>query len=196
MASDFWKQLSRLTYADLESLKESGAREKTSLDYKSFDENNLPLPREKLAPILASFANSGGGRLVFGAKEKDERIVAFEGAPKSKSRAITASIRNAGTGSGAGPAVALGRSGEASSLVWRIAGGSLGSSRQCAWSLPSAPRRVAAPGRAPRGKAVPVAGSVAPGSVAPGTERRCREVERRARARSPTRGRAPPTARA
>lgn len=79
----------------MESLKDSGARENTSLDYKEFDDDNLPLPREKLAPILAAFANSGGGRLVFGAKDKDERILAFQGASKKKSRAITASIRNA-----------------------------------------------------------------------------------------------------
>jgi hypothetical protein len=95
MPSDFWKPLSKLSYPDVEELKDSGAREKTFLDYKQFDADCLPMAREKLAPILASFANGGGGRLVFGAIEKNERIVGFEGAPKVKSRAITASIRNA-----------------------------------------------------------------------------------------------------
>lgn len=92
---DFWKPLSQLTFADVEELKDAGAREKTRVDYKEFAKTAFPMAREKLAEILASFANSGGGRIVFGAVEKDERIVRFEGADKERSGAISAGIRNA-----------------------------------------------------------------------------------------------------
>ena len=95
MTSDFWKPVSKLSYPDVEELRGLwGARENLpGLQAVRF--RRPPDDQGRLAPILAAFANSGGGRLVFGAVEKDERIVEFEGAPKAKSRAITASIRNA-----------------------------------------------------------------------------------------------------
>ena len=95
MGNNFWKPVAKLTFADVEDLKMSGSRERTFLDYKEFDPRNLPLPREKLAQLLSAFANSGGGRVVFGVVEENEQIVKFEGAKKEKNRAIKASIRNA-----------------------------------------------------------------------------------------------------
>jgi Putative DNA-binding domain len=95
MAPNFWRPVAKLQYTDVEALKEAGAREKRLLDYKAFSPKVLPMPPEHLAPILAAFANSGGGRLVFGAVEKDERIVRFDGAPAAQKHAITSTIRNA-----------------------------------------------------------------------------------------------------
>jgi len=95
MSNNFWKPVAKLTYADVADLKESGVRETTFLDYKRFNQKALPMLNEKLAEILAAFANSGGGRLVFGAVEEGEQIVDFEGVPVGKDRAVKASIRNA-----------------------------------------------------------------------------------------------------
>jgi hypothetical protein len=95
LSSDFWKPLRSLTFRDVEVLKESGQRERTVLDYKRFDPNTFAISVEKIADDFAAFANAGGGRLVFGAVEKDERVVDFAGAPKRKRKSITASLRNA-----------------------------------------------------------------------------------------------------
>jgi predicted HTH transcriptional regulator len=94
MAADFWKPMRSLTFPDVEVLKTSGDRESTVIDYKQFNQNGSVDP-EKLADDFAAFANSGGGRLVIGVKEKkDESIDGFAGIPKAKVRGVTSTLRN------------------------------------------------------------------------------------------------------
>lgn len=95
MAGDFWKPVSKLEFVDLEELRESGQRETTSLDYKAFDPRQSPHLPKALPDALAAFANSGGGRIVFGAVDDAERILRFEGIAKEKRRAVGAGIRSA-----------------------------------------------------------------------------------------------------
>jgi Schlafen, AlbA_2 len=93
MAGDFWKPLRDLTFEDVDTLRGSGDRERSILDYKRFD-SDLTIDSAKLADDFGAFANSGGGRLVIGAIEKDERLVSFKGVPEKHLRRTFSTIRN------------------------------------------------------------------------------------------------------
>jgi hypothetical protein len=96
MTNDFWKPLRGLTFQDVEILKESSEREKAFLDFKEFDftPGKKWFDLKGVGDDLAAFANSGGGRLIFGAKEKDEHLVEFKGVPRDKRQGVDAKLRN------------------------------------------------------------------------------------------------------
>ena len=93
MSAEFWRPLRELTYDDVESLRTAGDREKAILDYKRFAKN-FAIDGEALATDFVAFANSGGGRIVFGAVEENERLKEFSGVPAEKLRMVSMSIRN------------------------------------------------------------------------------------------------------
>jgi len=94
MSADFWRPLRQVTFEDIETLKDTGDREKSILDYKRFPAPNQFVLKD-VAEDFAAFANGAGGRLLYGAIEQNERLVDFDGIEERDLRAWTSRFRNA-----------------------------------------------------------------------------------------------------
>lgn len=81
----------RLAFEDVETLK-GGDREKSTLDHKRF---STQFVLKDVAEDFVAFANSAGGRIIFGALEKDDRLTGYEGIAAEDLRKWTSRVRNA-----------------------------------------------------------------------------------------------------
>jgi len=75
----FGKPIDRLEIADLQRLIDDGILEKKNLDYKKQFTGGSDSDKKELLYDLTSFANAGGGYLIFGMREKDGIPVEIEG---------------------------------------------------------------------------------------------------------------------
>lgn len=92
-ADDFWKPIGSLTTGDLQTLL--GRPERTILDYKQA-KNPHHIAPESLAEDLCAFANTGVGRIVFGAEEGDrDDLARLTGVPNDEIKKLRSKIRNA-----------------------------------------------------------------------------------------------------
>jgi hypothetical protein len=91
---DFWKPLRELTFEDVDSLRTSGDREKATLDYKRFNRERPLINTDGIAEDFTAFANSGGGRLILGAIEEDDRLRELQGVSEDDARRVRSTIRN------------------------------------------------------------------------------------------------------
>jgi hypothetical protein len=90
---DFWKPIGSLTKGDLETLM--GHPERTVLDYKQA-RNPSHVGSDALAEDLCAFANTGLGRIVFGAEEGDrDDLARLPGVPNDEIKKLRSKIRNA-----------------------------------------------------------------------------------------------------
>lgn len=89
---DFWKPLDSLTIADVQTLL--GHPEHAALDYKLSHDPSRSSP-EALGDDLAAFANTGVGRLIFGAKETNDELVDLPGERLGEIAKLRSRIRNA-----------------------------------------------------------------------------------------------------
>lgn len=75
----FGKPIDRIEQADLQRLIDDGVLEKKNLDYKKQFTGGSDSDKKELLYDLTSFANAGGGYLIFGIREKDGIPVEIEG---------------------------------------------------------------------------------------------------------------------
>jgi hypothetical protein len=93
MTDNFWKPIGSLTKADLETLM--GRPERTVLDYKQA-QNPSHINPDALGDDLCAFANTGLGRMVFGAEEGDrDDLARLPGVPNADIGKLRSKIRNA-----------------------------------------------------------------------------------------------------
>ena len=92
-SADFWRPIGSLTKGDLETLM--GRPERTVLDYKQA-RNPSHIGADALGEDLCAFANTGLGRIVFGAEEGErDDLARLTGVPNAEVKKLRSKIRNA-----------------------------------------------------------------------------------------------------